>query len=63
MWWIGESQSKPGLKAIFAMGISGQLIIIFPGINTVVVTTADNLNKEPEYLLKMVDDYIIKGIK
>ncbi|MEJ2504696.1 MAG: serine hydrolase [Ignavibacteriaceae bacterium] len=63
LWWIGESQSKPGLKAIFAMGISGQLIIIFPGINTVVVTTADNLNKEPEYLLKMVDDYIIKGIK
>ena len=62
LWWIGESQSKPGLKAIFAIGISGQHIIIFPEINTVVVTTADNIDKEPEFLLKMIDDYIIKGI-
>ena len=63
LWWIGKSQSKPGLKAIFAMGISGQHIIIFLGINTVVVTTADNSNKNPEYLLKMVDDYIIKEMQ
>ena len=63
LWWIGESKSKPGLKAIFAMGISGQYIIIFPEINTVVVTTADNSNKNPEFLLKMVDDYIIKGMQ
>ena len=62
LWWIGESQSKPGLKAIFAMGISGRHIIIFPEMNTVVVTTADNIDKEPEFLLKMIDDYIIKGI-
>ena len=62
LWWIGESQSKPELKAIFAMGISGRHIIIFPEINTVVVTTADNIDKEPEFLLKMIDDYIIKGI-
>jgi len=62
LWWLGESQTKPGLKVVFATGINGQHIIIFPEINTVVVTTADNMDKEPEFLLKMIDDYIIKGI-
>ncbi len=63
LWWIGKSDDKPGLKAIIAIGISGQHIIIIPEKNVVVVTTADNMDKDPEFLLRMVDDYIIRGVK
>ena len=63
LWWIGESKNKPGLKAIFAMGLGGQHIIIVPKEKLVVVTTADNSDRKPESLLKMVDDYIIKAIE
>jgi CubicO group peptidase (beta-lactamase class C family) len=61
LWWIGESKSKPGLKGVFATGGSGQHIIIVPEKSLIVVTTADNTDKELDSLLKMVDDYIIKG--
>lgn len=63
LWWLGESKNKPGLKVIFAIGMGGQHIIIVPQKKLVVVTTADNPDKAPEFLLSMVDDYIIKGLK
>ena len=63
LWWLGESKVKPGLKAVFAIGVAGQHIVIIPEKNIVVVTTADNMDKAPEFLLKMIDEYIVKGIK
>ena len=63
LWWIGKSKVKPGLEGVFATGLGGQHIIIIPEMNTVIVTTADNTAEELDTLLRMVDDYIIKGIK
>ena len=63
LWWLTESQSIPGLAVVFAMGIAGQHIVIIPEKNTVIVTTADNIDKEPEFLLKMIDEFIIKSIR
>ena len=63
LWWLVESQTKPGLKVIIATGISGQHIVIVPQIKLAVVTTADNMDKEPEFLLRMIDLYIIKSVK
>lgn len=62
LWWIAESTIEPHLQAVFAMGISGQFIVIIPEGNLVVVTTAANMNKEPEIILNMIDEYIIKGL-
>lgn len=62
LWWLGESNSKDNIKVIFAMGIAGQYIVIIPDLSTVVVTTADNKDRPPEVVLKMIDDYIIKAI-
>ena len=61
LWWLGESQTKPGVKAVFAMGISGQLIVIIPDMNSVIVITAGNMDREPEFLLNMIDEYIVKN--
>ncbi len=63
LWWLGESKTKPGLKAIVAIGISGQHILIIPEKELVVVTTADSMDEGPNSLLTMIDEYIIKGIK
>ncbi|MBN2774742.1 MAG: serine hydrolase, partial [Prolixibacteraceae bacterium] len=61
LWWLGESEFQKELKAIFAMGISGQLIVIIPETEMVIVTTSDNTGNTPELLLKMIDEYIIKN--
>ena len=63
LWWLGESKVKPGLKGVIAIGIGGQHIAIVPEMNLVVVTTANNMSKDPDFLLTMIDDYIIKGVK
>ncbi len=63
LWWLGESKTIPGLKAIVAIGISGQHILIIPEKELVVVTTADSMDNGPNSLLTLIDDFIIKGIK
>ena len=45
------------------MGIGGQFIVIVPEMNIVIVTTANRMDKDPDSLSKMIDDYIIKGVK
>ncbi len=63
LWWLRESARKPNVKVIFAMGIGGQHIVIIPDLSTVIVTTADNMDRSPEVVLKMIDECIIAGIK
>lgn len=45
------------------MGIAGQHIVIIPELSIIVVTTADNKDRSPEVVLKMIDNYIIKAAK
>ncbi len=62
LWWRGKSQSSPGLNAVFANGLGGQHIIIVPGLSLVIVTTGSNFDKSPGFLLRKIDDYIIKSV-
>ncbi len=63
LWWIGHSQNRTEIKAVLAIGAGGQHIIIVPQLSAVIVTTGDNMDKPPAFLLKMVDQFIISSIK
>ena len=62
LWWLGKSQTKPGLTAVFANGLGGQHIIVVPELSVVIVTTGGNYDKPAAYLLRMIDEYVIKSI-
>ena len=62
LWWRGKSQSKPGLNAVFANGLGGQHIVVVPGLSLVIVTTGSSFDKSPNFLLRMIDEYIIKSV-
>ena len=62
LWWRIKSQSKPGLNAVFANGLGGQHIIVVPDLSLVIVTTGSNFDKSPGFLLRMIDEYIIKSV-
>ena len=62
LWWIGKSHVKPGLHAVFANGLGGQHIIIVRDLSLVVVTTGGNFDKPGGFLLRMIDEYIIKSV-
>ena len=62
LWWHGKSQSKPGLNAVIATGLGGQHIIVVPDLSLVIVTTGSNFDKSPGFLLRMIDEYIIKSV-
>lgn len=63
LWWIGKSQTAPGLNIIIANGWGSQFIIILPEYDIVVVTTGANNEMEKHFLpLKMFDTYIVKEL-
>jgi CubicO group peptidase (beta-lactamase class C family) len=62
LWWIEESKTAQGIKAIFAHGIGGQHIVIVPQLDLTIVTTAGNfMGNERTDILTMIDEYIIKS--
>ena len=63
LWWLGKIN---GHTLFMAMGMGGQYIMVFPGQNLIVVTTAnknigwDNNQELP--ILEMVSKYILEAV-
>ena len=64
LWWLGKIN---GYDMFMAMGMGGQYIIIFPGKNLIVVTTANkNISWDNEQelpILDIVSKYVLKAIE
>ena len=61
-WWLGRF-STSGAEFLLAAGFGGQLIVVLPEVQMVVVFTAGNLT-DPDYgaLLAMVDNHILRAL-
>ena len=65
-WWLGELNNY---KTFFALGYAGQYIFVFPDLNLIVVTTAnENVYAEQEdkqegAVLGIVSEYILPALK
>ena len=63
LWWLGTMR---GYKLFMALGMGGQYIICFPGLEMIVVTTAnkdiswDNVQELP--ILDLVSEYILRSV-
>ena len=63
LWWLGKMN---GYNLFMAMGMGGQYIIVFPDLDLIVVTTAnediswDNQQELP--ILELVSKYILKAL-
>ncbi|MCU0377364.1 MAG: beta-lactamase family protein [Bacteroidales bacterium] len=64
LWWLGKIN---GHSLFMAMGMGGQYIMVFPGQNLIVVTTAnknigwDNNQELP--IIEVVSQYILEAVK
>jgi CubicO group peptidase (beta-lactamase class C family) len=64
LWWIGKIN---GYEMFWALGFAGQMIITFPALNLIVVTTADynNLGWEQDQerpILEIVSKYVLPAV-
>lgn len=63
LWWLGKIN---GYDLFMALGYGGQLLVAFPTINLIVVSTADH-NIPPDVsqtqpILKIISDYILPAV-
>ena len=57
-----SARRSAGLQAVFANGLGGQHIIIVRDLSLVIVTTGGNFDKPGGFLLRVIDEYIIKSV-
>ena len=55
-WW-----THPGLKAYMALGLYGQMIMVIPGSDLIIVTTAQMDNHDE--IFRLVEEYIVPAVK
>jgi hypothetical protein len=65
LWWLDRTKSAnlPSTELWWAQGNGGNLLIVLPGVNTVIVTTGTRFNRpdalEPMFWLR---DRILPGM-
>jgi CubicO group peptidase (beta-lactamase class C family) len=55
-WW-----THPGLKAYMALGLYGQMIMVIPEADLIVVTTAQMDNHDE--IFKLIEEYVVPAVK
>jgi len=62
-WWTGNSKKHPDIRAIVAMGLGSQFIVIIPELNVVAVTTGYNMEiEEHSNSLRIFEKYLLPAV-